>query len=92
MMSYKRITAPIMKTAIISFRIPTEVKDSAKIVLEENGITISELCQNVLTYVAETRKLPIRKTFISEEDEELIQTARQRLKEPGSVNVKLKDL
>lgn len=81
-----------MATATISFRIPVEIKESAKPVLEENGITISELCQNVLTYVAETGKLPIRKTFISEEDEELIRIARQRLKEPGAIKVRLEDL
>ena len=44
-----------MTTAIVSFRVPAEIRDSVKPVLEANGITISELCQNVLTYVAETR-------------------------------------
>lgn len=81
-----------MSTATISFRIPTQIKDSVKPILEANGMTLSELCQNVLVYVAETGKLPIKKILINEEDEELIRIARERLQEPGSIPVRLEDL
>lgn len=81
-----------MTTATVSFRIPTQIRDSAKPVLEANGMTVSELCQNVLAYVAETGKLPIKKVVISEEDQELIRIARKRLQEPGSISVQFKDL
>jgi RHH-type rel operon transcriptional repressor/antitoxin RelB len=81
-----------MTTATVSFRIPTQIRDSAKPILEANGMTVSELCQNVLAYVAETGKLPIKKVVLSEEDEELIRIARKRLQEPGSIPVQLKDL
>ena len=52
-----------MTTAIVSFRVPAEIRDSVKPVLEANGITISELCQNVLTYVAETGKTSYKEGF-----------------------------
>ncbi len=81
-----------MTTAIVSFRVPAEIRDSVKPVLDANGITISELCQNVLTYVAETGKLPIKRVFVSDEDEELIRIARERLLEPGAIRVRLEDL
>ena len=78
-----------MTTAIVSFRVPAEIRDSVKPVLEAN---VSELCQNVLTYVAETGKLPIKRVFVSDEDEELIRIARERLLEPGAIRVRLEDL
>ena len=81
-----------MPSTTISFRIPKQVKDSVKPILEANGMTLSELCQNVLVYVAETGKLPIKKILINEEDEELIRIARERQQEPGTIPVRLEDL
>ena len=89
---YICITLTNMTTATISFRIPTEVKDSVKPILEANGISVSELCQSVLEYVAETGKIPVKKELLSEEDRELIKLARERLSELGSIPVKLEDL
>ena len=82
-----------MTTATISFRIPMEVKNSVKPILEANGISVSELCQSVLEYVAETGKIiPVKKELLSEEDRELVKLARERLSEVGSIPVKLEDL
>lgn len=81
-----------MTTAIVSFRVPAKIRDTAKPVIEANGMTVSELCQNVLTYVAKTGKLPIKKVLVSDEDEELIRIARERLLEPGEISVRLEDL
>lgn len=81
-----------MTTSTISFRVSSEIKDTAMPVLAANGITVSELCQNVLAYVAETGKLPIKQVLVSDEDEELIRIARKRLSEPGAIPVRLEDL
>ena len=81
-----------MKTEIISFRISSEIKNSAKLILKNNGMSISELCQNVLEYVAETRKIPVKKELISVEDRKLINLARARFSESDSIPVKLEDL
>lgn len=81
-----------MTTATISFRISSEIKNSAKLILKNNGMSISELCQNVLEYVAETGKIPVKKKLICLEDRELINLARARISENDSIPVKLKDL
>lgn len=81
-----------MKTEIVSFRISSEIKNSAKLILKKNGMRISELCQNVLEYVAETRKIPVKKELISVEDRKLINLARARFSESDSIPVKLEDL
>lgn len=60
-MYYICITEADMTTATISFRISSEIKNSAKLILKNNGMSISELCQNVLEYVAETGKIPVKK-------------------------------
>jgi len=58
-----------MSTTTVSFRISTRIKDSVKPILEANGMTLSELCQNVLIYIAETGRLTIKKVLVSKEDE-----------------------
>ena len=89
---YICITEIDMTTAIISFRIPTEIKNSVKPILEANGMSVSELCQSVLEYVAETGNIPVKKELLSEEDRELVKLARERLSEISSIPVKLEDL
>lgn len=81
-----------MSSATISFRIPLEVKNSVKPILEANGMSVSELCQSVLEYAAETGKIPVKRELLSEEDRELIRLTLERLTEPGSIPVKLEDL
>lgn len=81
-----------MNTSTISFRINPEIKDMAKPILEAQGLTISDLCQSVLQYVAETGQIPVKKVLLSEEDEELLLIAKERLAEPGSIAVKLEEL
>ena len=80
---YICITEIDMATAIISFRIPTEIKNSVKPILEANGMSVSELCQRVLEYVAETGNIPVKKGLLSEEDRDLDRLARERLSEIG---------
>ncbi len=81
-----------MTTTTISFRIPSEVKQSVKPILEAQGISVSELCQTVFEYVAKTGQIPVKKELMSQEDRELIEIAKKRLAEPGSIAVRLEDL
>ncbi|MBQ8829446.1 MAG: type II toxin-antitoxin system RelB/DinJ family antitoxin [Burkholderiaceae bacterium] len=81
-----------MASTVVSFRISEQIKNTGKPILEAHGTTVSEFCQNVLAYVAETGKIPVKKAIISQEDEELIRIARERLQETGSIAVRLEDL
>ena len=42
-------------------------------------MSVSELCQSVLEYVAETGKIPVKRELLSEEDRELIRLTLERL-------------
>ncbi|WP_308513494.1 type II toxin-antitoxin system RelB/DinJ family antitoxin [uncultured Turicimonas sp.] len=81
-----------MADVLISFEVSKETLDSAKSVLKTNGMTVEELCQQVLTYIAETEEIPFQKIRASEEDDELVSVASKRLQETGAIRVKLEDL
>ena len=76
----------------VTVEVSKESLDSAKSVLETKGMAVEELCQGVLTYIAETEEFPFQKIEASEEDEELVAVARERLQEAGTIRVKLEDL
>ena len=81
-----------MAEVTVTVEVSKETLDSAKSVLETKGMTIEELFQRVLTYVAETEEFPFQIIRANEEDEELIAVARERLQETGTIRVKLEDL
>ena len=81
-----------MTNVTVTVEVSKETLDSAKSVLETNGMTVEELCQRVLTYIAETEEIPFQKIRASEDDEELVAVARERLQETGTIRVKLEDL
>lgn len=60
--------------------------------LEKLGVTPSELMRQALQYVAERGQLPFRPVLLTEEDEALIATVRERLADPQRVKVALDDL
>ncbi|HEX8542212.1 MAG TPA: type II toxin-antitoxin system RelB/DinJ family antitoxin [Pseudomonas sp.] len=78
--------------ASINVRIDDDLKARAYRELEKLGVTPSELMRQALQYVAERGQLPFRPVLMTEEDEELIATARERLAAPQRVKVSLKDL
>ncbi len=59
--------------------------------LEKLGVTPSELMRQALQYVAERGQLPFRPVLMTEEDEALIATVRERLASPQRVKVSLDD-
>ena len=81
-----------MADVTVTVEVSEEILDSAKSVLETKGMTVEELFQRVLTYIAETEEFPFQKIEASEEDEELVAVASERLQETGAIRVKLEDL
>ncbi|MFI8746329.1 type II toxin-antitoxin system RelB/DinJ family antitoxin [Pseudomonas sp. NPDC077186] len=78
--------------ASINIRIDDELKVRAYRELEKLGVTPSELMRQALQYVAERGQLPFRPVLMTEEDEALIATVRERLAAPQRVKVTLDDL
>ena len=78
--------------ASINIRIDDELKARAYLELEKLGVTPSELMRQALQYVAERGQLPFRPVLMTEEDEALIATVRERLVAPQRVKVALDDL
>lgn len=78
--------------ASINIRIDDELKVRAYRELEKLGVTPSELMRQALQYVAERGQLPFRPVLMTEEDEALIATVRERLAAPQRVKVSLDDL
>ncbi|KJS70087.1 MAG: bifunctional antitoxin/transcriptional repressor RelB [Pseudomonas sp. BICA1-14] len=76
----------------INIRIDDELKVRAFRELEKLGVTPSELIRQTLQYVAERGQLPFRQVLVTEEDEALIATVRERLAVPQRVKVEVDDL
>ena len=81
-----------MAEVTVTVEVSKETLDSAKSVLETKGMTVEELFQRVLTYIAETEEFPFQKIEASEDDEELVAIARERLQETETICVKLADI
>ncbi|PTU50701.1 type II toxin-antitoxin system antitoxin, RelB/DinJ family [Pseudomonas plecoglossicida] len=78
--------------ASINIRVDDELKARAYKELERLGVTPSDLMRQALQYVAERGKLPFRPVLLSEDDEALIATVKERLASPQRVRVQLDDL
>lgn len=78
--------------ASINIRIDDDLKARAYLELEKLGVTPSELIRQALQYVAERGQLPFKPVLMTEEDEALMATIRERLALPQRVRVSLDDL
>ena len=78
--------------ASINIRVDDDLKARAYRELERLGVTPSELMRQTLQYVAVRGQLPFRPVLLTEEDEALIATVRERLAAPQRVKVTLDDL
>jgi len=81
-----------MLVASINIRIDDDLKARAYRELEKLGVTPSELVRKVLQYVAERGELPFKPVLMTEDDEPLVATVRERLANPRRVKVSLDDL
>ena len=78
--------------ASINVRIDDDLKARAYLELEKLGVTPSELMRQALQYVAERGQLPFKPVLMTEEDEALMATVRERLAAPQRVKVSIDDL
>lgn len=78
--------------ASISIRIDDDLKARAYQQLEKLGVTPSELMRQALQYVADRGQLPFKPVLMTEEDEALMATVRERLASPQRVKVSIDDL
>ena len=65
--------------ATVNFRVDETLKKKSYAVLKEQGIAPTEFFTNMLEYIANTGKLPVQKTLLSEEDAELLAIVRKRI-------------
>ena len=76
----------------LNIRIDDDLKARSFAALEKLGMTPSDLLRQTLEYVAQNGKLPFRQVLLNDEDIELIETVRQRLKDPQPIRVTLDEL
>jgi len=86
------ITASKGIMASINVRIDDDLKIRAYRELERLGVTPSELMRQALQYVAERGQLPFKPVLLTEADEALLATVRERLAAPQRMEVSLDDL
>jgi len=79
--------------ATINVRLDDKLKNEAYAVLEKLNITPTEAVKLLFQYVAENGRMPIRSLIISDNEEALLRTVRERLANPQeAVKVRLDDL
>ncbi|KHN50751.1 MULTISPECIES: type II toxin-antitoxin system RelB/DinJ family antitoxin [Pectobacterium] len=76
----------------INLRIDDDLKTRSYAALEKLGVTPSEALRLTLEYIAENERLPFKQALLSDEDAELIEIVRERLRNPKPVRVTLDDL
>jgi len=76
----------------ITIRVDDTLKSEAYNALQELNVTPSELLRQTLEYVAVNHSLPFKAVLLSNEDEALLQTARERLQNPQPIAIKLDEL
>ncbi|HFE3631913.1 TPA: type II toxin-antitoxin system RelB/DinJ family antitoxin [Escherichia coli] len=60
--------------------------------MEKMGVTPSEALRLMLEYIADNERLPFKQTLLSDEDAELVEIVKERLRKPKPVRVTLDEL
>lgn len=68
--------------ATFNIRIDDALKDKSFAALEKIGVSPSDAVRQLLQYVAENGKLPIKTVVVSDEDADLLEEVQKRLNEP----------
>ncbi|MGK8414712.1 type II toxin-antitoxin system RelB/DinJ family antitoxin [Klebsiella pneumoniae] len=85
----------LSKSSIYStkpLRIDDELKARSYAALEKMGVTPSEALRLMLEYIADNERLPFKQTLLSDEDAELVEIVKERLRKPKPVRVTLDEL
>lgn len=87
-----------MTVSTISVRIPAELRESSRVALKNNDLSITEYIKSCLEYLVQTGRPAVRKQLVADsaldDDSDIIEIAKQRLaqKPLRTVRVKLDDL
>ncbi|WP_113631831.1 type II toxin-antitoxin system RelB/DinJ family antitoxin [Pectobacterium peruviense] len=76
----------------VTFHIDDDLKRRSYAALKKLGITPSEALRLTLEYIAENERLPFKQTLLNDEDVELVEVVRERLRNPKPVRMTLGDL
>ena len=79
--------------ATLNVRLDDNLKKEAYAVLEKLDITPTEAVRLLFQYIAENGRMPVKTVIISDSEEALLQTVRERLANPEKgIKVNLGDL
>ncbi|EOE6854779.1 type II toxin-antitoxin system RelB/DinJ family antitoxin [Cronobacter sakazakii] len=79
--------------ATINVRLDDKLKNEAYAVLEKLGITPTEAVRLLFQYVAQNGRMPVKTLTVSDSEETLLRTVRERLADPQpGIRVDLDDL
>lgn len=79
--------------ATLNVRLDDKLKNEAYAVLEKLNITPTEAVRLLFQYVAENGRMPVKIVTISDSEDALLQTVRERLANPQKgIRVSLDDL
>ncbi|EMX0438629.1 type II toxin-antitoxin system RelB/DinJ family antitoxin [Salmonella enterica] len=79
--------------ATLNVRLDDKLKNEAYAVLEKLNITPTEAVRLLFQYVAKTGRMPVKTVTLSDSEDALIQTVRERLSSPQKgIKVSLDDL
>ncbi|WP_436857958.1 type II toxin-antitoxin system RelB/DinJ family antitoxin [Citrobacter tructae] len=79
--------------ATINVRLDDKLKNEAYAVLEKLNITPTEAVRLLFQYVAENGRMPVKTVTLSDNEEALLQTVRERLANPQKgVKIRLDEL
>lgn len=79
--------------ATLNVRLDDKLKNEAYAVLEKLNITPTEAVRLLFQYVAENGRMPVKTVTISDNEEALLQTVRERLANPQKgIKVSLDEL
>ncbi|HHU1792010.1 TPA: type II toxin-antitoxin system RelB/DinJ family antitoxin [Escherichia coli] len=69
-------------------------EDESHAVKVDDGVTgyITEALRLMLEYIADNERLPFKQTLLSDEDAELVEIVKERLRKPKPVRVTLDEL
>ncbi|EXU74364.1 type II toxin-antitoxin system RelB/DinJ family antitoxin [Erwinia mallotivora] len=68
--------------ATLNVRLDDKLKSKAYAVLNELDISPTEAVRLLFQYIAENERLPLKTLTVSDEEEELLKTVRERLASP----------
>lgn len=79
--------------ATLNVRLDDKLKNEAYAVLDKLNMTPTEAVRLLFQYVAENGRMPVKMVTISDSEEALLQTVRERLANPKKgIKVQLDDL